>query len=233
MKSTRLEILQKPCAPQLLSVFDELHDRGWVTTHLQPNETLQEFAAKIGTVLPHRFGSANRFLVAMDGLSAKKNTASHVYGRGCFPLHTDLAYASEPPRYLLLRSHFGASGAATCVLDPFVAIGTAWLELIKRGTWRISTGTSTRAGTMRLPGTQLGFRWDPHLMRPLNRFAVVASSEILPALQSSTISYKHTWQRAQQVLLIDNWRVLHGRAEVAQKEWRCMERIYLKELFCV
>ena len=183
--------------------------------------------------MPDPSGSMNRFLVARDHSAATQNSASRIYGLGTFPLHTDYAYLVRPPHYLLLRSHLGETLTATKLFNPQESLGSNWEDFIRTSTWRISSGRSIRAGSMRVPGTNLGFRWDPYLMRPLNSAATDASSTMELLMQSSIDVHNYVWRNSRQALLIDNWRVLHGRGSIVEAEHRCMERVFLKEIFCV
>lgn len=83
---------------------------------------------------------------------------------------------------------------------------------------------------MRIPNTIHGFRWDPHLMRPLNKVAISAAAEFMHSLHDCASTHTHLWEHSQQVLLIDNWHVLHGRANVVETKQRCIERVLLKEI---
>ena len=187
----------------------------------------------LGTPTPDPSGSTNRFLVARPQVSARPNTTSGLYGLGSFPLHTDYAYLDLPPRYILLRSHFGKSSTATKLLNPLNSLGGMWVDLLKRATWRINSGVHSRAGTMRIPRTEHGFRWDPHLMNPLNEHAKSALYELKQSLLSSASIQFHSWTDSHTALLIDNWHALHGRCNATEATYRCMERVFLKEIYCV
>lgn len=209
---------------------ENIQKLGWANLTVGQDATLLEFAATLGTPAPDPLGSMNRFLVAKRQDNSRHNTTSRLYGLNSFPLHTDFAHLDSPPRYLLLRSHLGLSSAVTRLINPLTAFGCFWDELIRRATWRINSGLRSRAGIMHLPQTIRGFRWDPYLMRPLNKFARSASDELIHSLHSCKNIHTHTWENSQQVLLIDNWHVLHGRADVAETEHRCIERVFLKEI---
>ena len=216
-----------------MSISEKLQELGWVCLEIESGTSLLELAAKLGSPTPDASGSMNRFLVAKHQSSAKQNTTSGVYGLSSFPFHTDYAHLDAPPRYLLLRSHFGRSSTATTLLNPLNTFGNAWVDLIKHATWRISSGVRSRAGIMHLSRTSHGFRWDPHLMQPLNKLAVSASVDFKHSLHNCPSTHVHTWENSQQALLIDNWHVLHGRGDATETEHRCMERVFLKEIFCV
>lgn len=209
---------------------ESIQNLGWANLTIGQDATLLEFAATIGTPVPDSFGSMNRFLVAKRHAVARHNTTSRVYGLNDFPLHTDCAHLDIPPRYLLLRSFLGQSSAVTKLINPLITLGDVWEDVIKRATWRINSGLKSRACTMHILHTTHGFRWDPHLMRPLNKFSALASTEFIHSLHNCKNVHAHVWESSQQALLIDNWHVLHGRADVAETEHRCIERVYLKEI---
>jgi L-asparagine oxygenase len=213
-----------------MSLSEKLTECGWARLDIEPGKSLLEFATELGAPIPDPSGSMNRFLIAKHQSNARRNTTSSIYGLDNFPLHTDYAHLATPPRYLLLRSHFGRSATTTSILNPLNAFGRTWLDYLKRATWRISSGFSSRAGIMHLPGTSHGFRWDPYLMRPLNKFAMSASIDLKYLFQNCTSAYIHAWEHSQEVLLIDNWHVLHGRGAAAEFDHRCIERVFLQEI---
>jgi len=74
-------------------------------------------------------------------------------------------------------------------------------------------------------------RWDPLFLRPLN----APAQEVALAITSSNWDakiQKILLQHPGDVLLVDNWRSLHGRAAVPDKSaQRQIERIYLSEVY--
>lgn len=61
-------------------------------------------------------------------------------------------------------------------------------------------------------------------MRPLDGMAKQAHFKFKEHIDSLKIT-QHYWHDKSTVLLIDNWRTLHGRAGVASTEHRELERL--------
>lgn len=85
-----------------------------------------------------------------------------------------------------------------------------------------------RAAMQHEQGTVL--RWDPLFLIPLSS----------PAQELAALMQKPQWREIStgiclrepgDTLLVDNWRVLHGRSRVmASSLGRCVERVYLSEV---
>src|SRR5436190_12177740 len=73
--------------------------------------------ARFGRILTLPGLAEVQVLEPREKARATPNTYSGNFGCGEFPLHTDLAHWSVPPRYLLLRCVVGADGVATRLLD--------------------------------------------------------------------------------------------------------------------
>jgi hypothetical protein len=75
------------------------------------------------------------------------------------------------------------------------------------------------------------FRWDPIFLQPLNGRAEALKRVMLdPEWNDATI--KILLRDPGDILLIDNWRMLHGRSQVPSRSAnRHIERVYLSEVF--
>jgi alpha-ketoglutarate-dependent taurine dioxygenase len=75
------------------------------------------------------------------------------------------------------------------------------------------------------------FRWDPIFLEPLNSRAQ-ALKRVMLSPASNEAMIKILLQDPGDILLIDNWRTLHGRSQVpARSAERLIERVYLSEVF--
>jgi hypothetical protein len=67
-------------------------------------------AESLGDVIPSRRGGPTLDLLQLvDSRSARPSSLSARYGTGAFPFHTDCAYYTVPPRFVLLRMGEGCS----------------------------------------------------------------------------------------------------------------------------
>lgn len=161
------------------------------------------------------------------------NQYSGNYGLGDFPLHSDLAHWSLPPRYFLLRCIEGARDVFTRVL-PWAAIlpsvGLSALQRAVFGGRKRRFGCCSLVRAMSVHQTESVFRWDPVFLKPVN----APAQELALLMRDSkwaNIAREIPLCRPGDTLLIDNWRVLHGRSPVpASGTGRLLERVYLSEI---
>ena len=159
------------------------------------------------------------------------NVYSGNFGLVAFPLHTDLAHWFSPPRFLMLRCLRGDSRVATYVVP--------WTRLLKG--FALSKATRARFRPRRAVNGRLYLlpfhvkspeielrRWDSVFLKADNTEAV----ELARHLERVTATVaKFVFRYPGDTLLIDNWRVLHGRSAVPSTESkRLVERVYLREV---
>ena len=149
---------------------------------------------------------------------------------GAFPFHTDMVGWTTPPKYILLTHHHGDRSVPTLLLD-LNPLQDSLKRDLQRGIWsaRGARGTFLFNSLAKRRGTSL-FRWDELFMRPENDTARAATSALLDRIatvgsqQVVSIFLGHV----DAVLVIDNWRLLHGRPRVPEASGdRTLER------FCV
>lgn len=147
------------------------------------------------------------------------------YGLGEFPWHTDGAISKTPPRYMaLLALECEPGGAATQLIDSWErdikanSVADRLRSVVLRG-----SDKSGRRRTLRARETVNGetlVRWDPRCLEADERnlrevdesiaFSSVESIEWLPG----------------ELLIVDNWRMLHRRTAVDPSENRRIWRAY-------
>lgn len=161
------------------------------------------------------------------------NTYSGNFGLDTFPLHTDLAHWALPPRYLLLRCIRGYPDVQTLIFDGMNLISEFGRELLQKAVVR---PRRPKQGEMRLlrllengPDAEF-FRWDSLYLKPASRIGELAFANLRNYLKSieplaiSLITHGDT-------IVIDNWRMLHGRSRVSERfADRYLERVYLEKL---
>jgi L-asparagine oxygenase len=163
-----------------------------------------------------------------------QNQYSGHYGLGAFPLHSDLAHWAIPPRYLLLRCAVGSNDVFTHILPWKPIVEVLGQDVLRKAvltarTRRIGCSSLVRALSNHLQTEVL--RWDPIFLRPLNQHARSLAS----------VMFDPAWSRAAVMILlsqpgdtlvVDNWRILHGRSAVpAHSRSRHVDRVYLSEVF--
>jgi L-asparagine oxygenase len=222
-------------------VFTAVKQDGFVLQKgLAPSLATIEVAQALGTVVDIKLLLPSSGIPSVQSLRPRntdeggQNRYSGHYGLDTFPLHTDLAHWVLPPHYLLLRCIVGSNDVFTSILPwtPILdLVGAASMRkaVFRQRSRRIGCSGLVRA-LMHHHGTEI-LRWDPIFLRPLNQHARALASVMLDA----------TWNRALvkillhepgDTVLIDNWRMLHGRSQIlAQGTVRNIERAYLSEVF--
>lgn len=164
----------------------------------------------------------------------RENQYSGNYGLDAFPLHSDLAHWAYPPRYILLRCIVGSNDVFTRLLPwaPIVRqIGPAVLRKAVFRLRRHRNGYSGLVRAMSRHGETDVLRWDPLFLEPLNQHALAVGSAILDPTWDS-VATKVLLRKPGDTVLIDNWRMLHGRSPVpVECKARRIERVYLSEVF--
>jgi len=174
-------------------------------------------------------------LVPTAASHAPPNTYSGNFGMGDFPLHTDLAHWSIPPRFLALRCVKGSATVATRVLD-----GRQLMERFGLTTLRRTLGQSRRPIRDRkqlLPlcervagGVGYCLRWDSIFLRPAGDMASTTFEQISAYLAKVQVEEIQLLDPGD-TLVIDNWRCLHGRGAVSDGSvQRKVERAYLRSI---
>lgn len=137
------------------------------------------------------------------------NTLSSRYGTGAFPLHTETAYWRTPARYVLLYCVSPGKGdRPTLLMDLTPKIGPPESADLATELWVVGrmrhpflAPVLESAGSPRL-------RFDPECMRP-SRHATKTPG-ILERLLAEDSVVSVEWRR-KDLLVIDNYRMLHGR----------------------
>jgi len=161
------------------------------------------------------------------------NTYSGIYGLDCFPYHTDLAHRPTPPRYLMLRCIIGYSDVPTHLVDGLSLIEAVTSDLMSRAIFRPRRPQNGYLHLLPLyerSGEDARLRWDEVFLKPASRIGEIANLEVRKWLAASDPT-QITLENGGDTLLIDNWRMLHGRASIpVGREDRRIERVYLERL---
>jgi alpha-ketoglutarate-dependent taurine dioxygenase len=176
-------------------------------------------------VAPHGRCLVQR-LSPTDRSDAPANTYSSRYGRGAFPFHTDYANWTTPPRYLLMRSVGSVHSAPTLLLDSRL-VSANIAPALRAACFRARASQRWFACNVlsRYRGRPL-FRWDPHAMQPLDALAKDARVALCSALSDPAVAPAEILlARTDQVLILDNWRMVHARPDTSDISGRCLERV--------
>ena len=185
--------------------------------------------------LARRFDAASRTHELIPRSEAPPNTYSGQHGLTCFPVHSDMAHWPEPPRYIWLRCLKGHSDVATLLLDGNDLVTRCGSNLLRRSLVRARRPLNGRLSLLSLyqqsrNGSASRLRWDEAYIVPASESGAQgmvtlreAIREYFPAMVSLS--------EPGDTLVIDNWRMLHGRSAVPEScRDRCLERAYLELL---
>jgi hypothetical protein len=165
---------------------------------------------------------------------ASPNIYSGNYGYGRFPLHTDLAHWCIPPRYLALRCITGTADVATHLIDGnelVAAIGETQLRctLVQPRRPLAYNRPLLRLYDQRDQDSSF-LRWDNLFISPATAKSAITCAAITDYLNMAK-PVEIVLQNPGDTLVIDNWRILHGRSPVSSgSKNRQIDRAYIRNL---
>lgn len=161
--------------------------------------------------------------------STTKNTYSGNYGLDEFPLHTDLAHWYLPPRFFILRCIKPDPKVFTVFLSKDKVLKGLSSSILKRAIFKPRRKLKDKQILLRILQNNI-FRWDEKFITPQNDEAHKVVSHINKLRRSKDI-FQFCFNVSGQALLIDNWKILHGRSKVDEVcSKREIERVYLTEI---
>jgi len=223
------------------TVLADLEREGFsVCPRLSPELTTSQVANRIGKMvdvselLPGSGIPPVQTLIPRQVDEAGPNQYSGNYGLGAFPLHTDLAHWAIPPHYFILRCIVGSKNVLTNLLSRAEVLKRVGASTAGRAVFRIRKPRAGHCGLLRAMGHTDGaelFRWDPIFLLPFNVQAQQMASTIMNS-DWHGMTHKILLQHPGDTIVIDNWRSLHGRANVTVDSMtRRIERAYLSEVW--
>ena len=226
---------------------DQMRTNGYIMLHgWHSEENTISIARSLGTVvdikslLPESNISTVQALRPGSRTEKLSNTYTGTYGLGEFPMHTDLAHWARPPRYLMLRCKKGAPRVTTKVLpyselNSILEASTLRRALVRPRRTRPDDTVHLLPLVFKSGGVN-GFRWDSLFLVPMNE-AANKVSDVLSCESLSVSLFKPEVKalvlaRKGDMVIIDNWRCLHGRSKVSENEMdRELERVYLSRIY--
>ena len=212
----------------------ELQANGWTMSQvnvLGPEtlaEELRGIAAQLGKPVPARRGQdVVSMLRPTQENAARPHSLSANHSTGAFPYHIDTAHWAVPCRYLILGCVDPGSGNRRTTLVDSVAmrLSRQQLALLASSPLRIVNGRHSFFSTVVRPGRPY-VRYDMGCMRAVTedgKRAIAVFRECLQSMRASEVYW-----RSGDILIVDNWRVLHGRSDANSADLnRMLMRIYV------
>lgn len=207
----------------------ELNVRGFLCLSSSPALSTAQVAHSFADVLHLSGISEVQVLTPQSPNGLEKNRYSGLYGTEAFPLHTDMAHWHIPPRYFLLRCIEPAEDVHTQITHCRDVIGPEADLTLRRALFRPRRRQDGRLNCLRLREEEC-YRWDPMFIQPVNALAEDLKLRIMTRV-SSVGRHMVSLSTPGDCILIDNWKVLHGRSAVPPTAMhRKLERAYLGSL---
>lgn len=207
-----------------------LIQRGWALHRSEgqsPGAIVRELMKvgdRLGTRIAGRAGSLEEVVKPLAADDAHPRSLSARYGLGVLPFHTELSHRPRPCRYLLLGCvNPGSPATATMLLDwRTLSFSRDELSILEEAPVLVRTGRRSFYSTIMAPGGAF-LRFDPGCLEALDERGRKAIRLIEDRVACAP-SVAYDWRRGD-ILIIDNWRVLHGRGPSDHGSGRCLARI--------
>lgn len=213
-------------------MIDRLRSCGWISYAFYGDDLgahLINVATQLGVpVAARRKKSPLEVLTPVGWDKAKPSSPSRMFGLGALPLHTDTAHWIQPCRYIVLGcASPGLCGRRTVLADcSALGFSTGARQLLRDSQFRVLNGRKSFFAPVIGPDYTF-FRFDKACMVPTDarsRAALEAMDRAISDLPSEQID----WTEGQ-VVIIDNWRILHGRTDpVGSDGGRVLERVLVQ-----
>ena len=209
-----------------------LGSRGWITLNGQESNSndfklsLLKIGQALGTPIPTRNRSLVDELIPLKKHEAISSSLSQITGTGPQPWHMDLAHRIEPARYLVMGMHQTATNTAcTELLDASTLIPQELQEEGRSEPFLVRTGSKSFYATITAKH-QPFTRFDPGCMQGATTRSRTLMRKLLD--QDLNPGHIHRW-RSGSVLVIDNWKMLHRRADASRSANRTLYRVSVME----
>ncbi len=143
------------------------------------------------------------------------NSLTSRFGQGAFPLHTDTAHWRQPARYVILGCVNPGRGRRKTQLlhEKSVCLPGKEQQLVDNAIFVVKR----QAGSFLATIFQHEFmRLDFQCMLPVNKLAEEALVAIAERIEQEEL-IEVDWKPGR-MLVIDNWRMLHGRASAQEED---------------
>ncbi|WP_338834581.1 TauD/TfdA family dioxygenase [Bradyrhizobium septentrionale] len=197
------------------NLADRVVRNGWfkssVTEMGHDMHTAPENIAKLlGNPITGRAGKRIEPLAPTKQVSANAKSLSVVHGLGSFPIHTDGAHRLQPPRFVVLVCTSPGTSPVPTTLIRFrdLQISESERERLEVAPFLVRNGRRSFYSTICSPSRTF-IRFDAGCMMPQGAESEASASLI--AHRADEIGFTLVHWRTGDVLVLDNWNVLHGR----------------------
>ncbi len=201
-----------------MDLLSQLGKAGWVKTTANDDKSknlsgfVGSIASRLGTPVRNRVGAAVEVLSPCAAESANPFSLSGKHGFAPFPLHCDTSHWPVPCRFVILAClDPGSVATPTLLLDlAQVSLSSGERLLARSAVFLIRNGRRSFYASI-LSDRREYIRLDPGCMEAVTEDGKQALDLFSHHHQSHQVR-RVEW-RSGDLLIIDNWRVLHGRGE--------------------
>lgn len=181
-------------------------------------------ADRLGKTVAGRGGRTEQEIEPTETFRAHARSASARSGLGPLPLHVECSHYARPCRYVVLGClSAGRSGTATRLVDrASLKFDADELALLRSAPLLVRSGRGSFYATI-LPRSGSYLRFDPSCMEALDRRGQTALDVVTKRLDE--VPERLLNWKDRQIVVIDNWRALHGRAASEAASGRRLARI--------
>lgn len=212
--------------------FGLLAERGWCRCGSEGADAdatfheLGKLGDRLGTRVAGRAGSLQEVVQPRAEKNAHPRSLSARYGLNSLPFHTELSHRPRPCRYVLLGCFDpGSPGAATTLLNwRTLGFSSDELHFLEEAPILVRTGRRSFYSTLLSPDGAF-LRYDPGCLEAVDERGRTALRLVERRLAGGSLQI-YRWRRGE-ILVIDNWRVLHGREPSDRSSGRRLARILI------
>lgn len=164
----------------------------------------------LGTLIHGRERTQTETIEPTSRERAHLRSLSAVHGLDELPLHVELSHRMQPCRYVAFAClDPGDPPIATTLLDrDSMNFSMKELALLKNAVMLVRSGRRSFYASI-LPADERFMRFDTGCMEAIDERGHTALEMVVDRIEHS-LPVHHHWQTGQ-ILVLDNWRVLHGR----------------------
>ena len=209
------QILSSPIAPYAWALL--------VQTGLPQEAPLLKFMFRVAActgLFVHR--RVDRLTPRTAG-TAPRRSLSGLYGTASFPMHSDGAHWSLPPRLSILGAARVCPHSAKTLLARAPALAPSDYNIVARGVYVVRNGSRSFLASI-CRRTRPFVRFDRGCMTPIDtpsRTGLDLYATRLGEVEPSEIAWN-----VGDVLVVNNWTTLHGRTEAEADGRRLLLRIF-------
>lgn len=207
----------------------DLEQTGWTVLNQDTNDEMLTFLAnELGYIIADDNGSKIQYLQPKLTGQGIKDSFSFKYGLDEFPYHTDTAFWAKPAKLILMTTELPSS-CNTILIDIkglLNSLTESELIVFQNSVFTLKTPSQIKfVSVIQREKEEFIFRYDPNIMTPFNSNAKKCD-EIIKQYIEEAKAIQVQWT-GKNILVLNNWRMVHKRSECKNEPKRILKRIYI------